>query len=445
MICRTCLHREENGIKLPISPPADRALLWRPRDDAAGEGLDTEPLPNTEHLESISQASRRESRTAARASDVRDDELCDIVLNDNTRLRGRLHRSACGKLVIYEEPSSTSPLHARPAARASSERSPQLAQRPSVAREATSSAKLHPRASAKKAALPSRRALPARAMSAAENSALALPAHGARRSSPLLVAALVLLVIVTPAFIISLYNMIENSSIADQLRAERNRAQMELDRERQKPKLILDSDGAGFKPMPEIGYDEQGVAGDSPGSEAKQSATEKGAKPISSAPIPLSDAAQRDLRSMDASLARPMLERDALGSEDLGTRLLALRDIARQRATSASAAVMHLLKSPHDAERQLAASVLGELAWYPARADLESLAQMDPAHGVRMAAARSLAKLGGDITTVQLAEFTRDELERLQINLRAAGHDAESESMRMIERELQKRSANGDD
>lgn len=427
LICRNCLRLEEAGATLPISPPEDRALLWQKHSRNEARGLDTEPLPNTEHLEAIPNRPSSQRASSARAvASAQDGELIDILLNDNTRLRGRVHRNARGKLVIYEEPSSTKSIVPPSQTRASQRSSARLPH--------------SKQSSASGIQLPSRRSNPARAMTPAENAAHALPTGAKKGNSPLLGAAILLLIIVVPAFAVSLYNMIENSKLAEQLKLERDEAAMRLEEAKAQRNRPIDRSGLSAEQRRNSRVatptDEELEAAKR--DQAARREREAGTPELDPArPLPLSSEAQEHLNTMERNLARPLLNTDGLGSDDLGTRLIALREIAKRRAVSAASAVVILLESPHAVERQLAASVLGELAWYPANQTLSDMAQLDPVVGVRNAAQRSLAQLGGNLTSLDLAEFTEAELENLRNALIEEG--GQEGALKLIEREMDRR------
>ena len=245
-----------------------------------------------------------------------------------------------------------------------------------------------------------------------------IDAETSQKRSPLATPAWLVMLVVLPAFGISLYTAITSQSERNELIEERNRIA-----ERLQSELDKDNSPAPRSNEPLDQYE--------PPTEVKKPEPET--QPETGLPEDLRQA----IISYEIELARPLIKQ--LESEDITDRLDALGRIITQRAIGATKAVRTMTRSQHQAERQLAARALGVLEDRESITTLDDMARGDDSADVRAAARHALVMLNvpGIPLDVDLAGYTLNELRDLEVVL---ARDGESDkALGLIRKAIEER------
>lgn len=239
-------------------------------------------------------------------------------------------------------------------------------------------------------------------------------------------AAWLLMLVVLPAFGISLFTAID----AQDERNEIEKARADLERRVKEQET---------KPQKPVRPNEPKPVSNIPPPEPIRNEPKPPLEPANDFSLPAE--ARKLLLDHEVELARPLVER--LQSEDVGARLAALSVVMRERAIGAAHAVRELLKSEHPAERQMAATTLGALGDGEAILALERAAENDEVTEVRLAARRALTAMAapGAPMEIDLAGQTLDELRRMEAIL--AKDASRKDALELVRKAIEGREMSG--
>lgn len=261
-------------------------------------------------------------------------------------------------------------------------------------------------------------------------------ALGQPQRSPYLIAAIILLAVLTPAFAVSLWLAIGAQVGREELMAEveRSRQEAKASRDEQLRSLYelhlrsLEAERArasGGRPADHP----SGGGGDSQPQEQPAAVVPK------AAPVGLSASTREALEAQEVQLAERI--RPGLRAETRGERMVAMAEAIRWRAVGCIPDIRPMLKSQDLAERMLAADALGKLGDKESLVLLRSLAAVDPEPEGRVAARTAIAWITGEYTQLDLGRLSTPELDQLRRTI--TGDPTHEDALRLVEAELRRR------
>jgi len=288
--------------------------------------------------------------------------------------------------------------------------------------------------------LPSRRSSVAASAFGGPANSRSYPEYGDRvqtSKSPYMIAAVVLLAILTPAFAVALW-------LAIGAHAGRADYQAELERERT---AALASRDEQFKTLHELHV--RTLEAEKAKLQAQLAAKvgEGGVptptvSPANSPTVPtipgLSDATRKALSEQERELGDRI--RPRLRAITPGERMVGLTEVIRWRAVDCIPDIRPLLASEFSPERMLAAEALGKLGDRESLAALRRMSEADKVVECREVARFAIAWITGDYTQLDLARLSTPELTQLANTL--SDDPSHVDALRLVVAELRRRGVN---
>lgn len=261
-------------------------------------------------------------------------------------------------------------------------------------------------------------------------------AVGQPQRSPYLIAAIILLAVLTPAFAVSLWLAIGAQVGREELMAD-------LERSRQEAKASRDEQLRSLYELhlrsleAERARANGGRTAEDPVSDGIDPRPQEQPAVVvpNAAPMGLSASTREALEAQEVQLADRI--RPGLKAETRGERMVAMAEAIRWRAVGCIPDIRPMLKSQDLAERMLAADALGKLGDKESLVLLRSLAAMDPEPEGRVAARTAIAWITGEYTQLDLGRLSTPELDQLRRTI--AGDPTHEDALRLVEAELRRR------
>ncbi len=275
-------------------------------------------------------------------------------------------------------------------------------------------------------------------------------AAAAQVRSPFMLAAMILLAVVLPAFAVSLWIAISGQGEQQRLRGELELAKARtLDERGEFHRRINMLEGRlteierAARQQPASQPQHAQPPAPAPSNQPAPPPTAPPPEPTASRSVlptePLSDAEREQLDGHEQELAK-QLTMGLVEATSPAARMLILGDVMTHRAIAAASSVRVFLKSAHSGERAMAAIVLGMLGDREALEQLRAIAGADEVREVRGAATEAINRISGRAPPDGLRSISDQSLQELEAQLAAAPN---SRLLGDVRAELARRSRQG--